>query len=644
MGKTLVKSQYYSAYQSGLLIVLVLLIFGSTATYDYALDDAIYITDNSFTQKGLSGIIDHLQHESLVGFHGEKTNLLSGGRYRPLAPITYSIEYWLYGFNPGYSHIINLILYIALLLLLIKVLRRFDNSSDATLLSLGFIATVIYAVHPLHVEVVANIKGRDQILALIMVFLTTLYSFDALDRKRWYYFAVGILFFLGLLAKESTITFLPLIPLAYYFFKNKTVKELAPLALTLIISSGLWLALRATIVDGFDNTDTSILLNNPFFGSSLDERYATMIYTWLLYLKLLVVPYPLTYDYYPFHISIKDFSSIWPGISFAIHVALAFIAIRGLKKKSFFSFIIILYAATFSISSNLFFNIGTFMNERFLFEPSLAFCLLLGWVISRSMLSLRSRSIILLLITLVFASISFDRSFAWRDNYTLFTTDVKVSSNSLKSLVACGGIKLDRAREVNDAVEKDKLLDESIFYLKKATTLWPQELNSFRLLGHSYYEKNGLNEETIQAYLNVLSVSPNDIYLIPSIEHIISQTHHDPSERLRFARRFEPYFQNSFVYNLQMGLIYGQGLGDISKSLEYLKKAESIEPNNLLLIKNLGAALAISGSYAESNQYLLRAEKIAPNDKEVLSNIALNYLNMKMIKESQSYTQRANSL
>lgn len=284
------------------------------------------------------------------------------------------------------------------------------------------------------------------------------------------------------------------------------------------------------------------------------------------------------------------------------------------------------------------------MNERFLFEPSLAFCLLLGWVISRSMLSLRSRSIILLLITLVFASISFDRSFAWRDNYTLFTTDVKVSSNSLKSLVACGGIKLDRAREVNDAVEKDKLLDESIFYLKKATTLWPQELNSFRLLGHSYYEKNGLNEETIQAYLNVLSVSPNDIYLIPSIEHIISQTHHDPSERLRFARRFEPYFQNSFVYNLQMGLIYGQGLGDISKSLEYLKKAESIEPNNLLLIKNLGAALAISGSYAESNQYLLRAEKIAPNDKEVLSNIALNYLNMKMIKESQSYTQRANSL
>ena len=87
--------------RKGVLLIIPFLLYGATLSFDYALDDALYITDNSFTKEGLGGIWDHLTKESLVGFYGEQKSLLTGGRYRPLAPITYSLEYAVYGFNPA---------------------------------------------------------------------------------------------------------------------------------------------------------------------------------------------------------------------------------------------------------------------------------------------------------------------------------------------------------------------------------------------------------------------------------------------------------------------------------------------------------------------------------------------------------------
>lgn len=79
------------------LLLVSILIYGYTSTFGYVLDDALYIPDNAFTKKGLSGVVDHLSNEALVGFYGEQKDLLTGGRYRPLAPITYSLEYAVFG-------------------------------------------------------------------------------------------------------------------------------------------------------------------------------------------------------------------------------------------------------------------------------------------------------------------------------------------------------------------------------------------------------------------------------------------------------------------------------------------------------------------------------------------------------------------
>lgn len=626
--------------RQGILFLIPLLIYGATLTFDYALDDALYISDNDFTKQGLNGIWNHLSNESLVGFYGEQKNLLTGGRYRPLAPITYSIEYAIYGFQPGISHLINILLYGLLLTLFYRILEHF-SSPKQWFFNWAFFAVLIFAVHPLHVEVVANIKGRDQILGLIAVFGTTLLSFNCFEKKNYHLLLIGGLFFLGLLAKENTITFLPIIPLLHYFFGKKDLKQLLPLFMALLIPSILWFAMRSWAIQGFESVESTTLLNDPFLTSTPGQKLGTKFYTWLLYLKLLIVPFPLTYDYYPFHIPIRGFANIWTILSVIIHVAIMAIAFIGFRKRTLLAFLIILYAATFSISSNLFFNIGAFMNERFMFEPSLAFSLLLGLVLFRKV-SIKFQRPLAISILIIFAIISFSRTFAWKDNYTLFTTDVNTSKNSIKSLMASGGIMTERAARLTNVTEKNELLQQAITYLTKATELLPTELNNYRLLGNAYLEKDGVNTNTMNAYLEVFRQSPGDSFTIKNIEYVIANKEYDPSSRLNFGLKFVGFMQSSGLFNYHMGLIYGRDLGDLDNAVNYLKSAVELEPSNTVYLEDLGAALAISGDYLESIDYMKRILIINPNDKKTLSTIGLNYQNLGMNDLAQEYFNRAN--
>ncbi len=626
--------------RKGILLLVPFLLYGATLSFDYALDDALYITDNSFTKEGFSGIWDHLTRESLVGFYGEQKSLLTGGRYRPLAPITYSIEYALYGFKPAFSHFWNVVLYGGLLLLLYQVLKQLCSARH-WFLNTAFLALLFFAVHPLHVEVVANIKGRDQVLGLMAVAGATLMSFRFFEGSKLSLVWTGLLFFLGLLAKESTITFLPIIPLVHYFFRQKQIKEIIPVLLALIVPAILWFALRSWALQGFESVESTTLLNDPYLNSTGGQKIGTTIYTWLLYLKLLVVPYPLTYDYYPFHIAIREFADVQVILSLIVHLFLIVMALIGFKKRSVYAFLIIFYAATFSISSNLFFNIGVFMNERFMFEPSLAFCVLLALLITGKVPE-KARLAVALVPLIVFSGLSINRSFAWKDNFTLFTTDVKTSNNSIKSLMAGGGMLMERAITLPDSPEKTEMLNQSISYLEKGIDLLPTELNNYRLLGQAYLERDGLNNETLNAYKEVFRQNPGDSYTIRNVEVIVTDQALLPLSRLNFGLNFVRDMPDSHVLHFQLGTIYGQTAGDIESSLRYLRRAVDLSPDNLDYLKNYGTALAISGDYEGSVGYFEQVIRSSPNDKQALSGLALSYQNLGKLEEAAYYRELAN--
>ena len=160
---------------SVLLFILSCLLYLNTLNHDYALDDAIVIHKNIFTTNGFSGIPDLLSNDSFYGFFQErgKSQLVSGGRYRPLTPVMFAIEWGLFGNTPFIGHLINVLLY-AFLAVVVYRFFLFLLGKKKHALWASAIAALIFTIHPVHSEVVANIKGRDEICALLFGLLSVL--------------------------------------------------------------------------------------------------------------------------------------------------------------------------------------------------------------------------------------------------------------------------------------------------------------------------------------------------------------------------------------------------------------------------------------------------------------------------------------
>ncbi len=377
------------------LVILSVLAFGlyaSTVRFDYALDDTMVITGNKFTQRGFDGIGDIFRYESFRGYFGEQKNLLEGDRYRPLSIATFAAEVSIFGKgNKAAGHFINILLYVLTAVLMFRVLffmfpnknTKEDASKYSPFFTVPFIATALFIAHPLHVEVVANIKGRDEILALLGELGTLYFTFRYLNNKTSKYLIASFAAFLvGIFSKESAITFLAVVPLTAHFFTNATFGEKIKVTLPIIIGTLFYLMMRVNAIGYLlDGKEVSDLMNNPFYGMSLGDRLATVFYTLLLYLKLHIFPHPLTHDYYPFQIPKMTWTDWQSLLSLVLHIGLVAVILRGWKKRTVWAYAAAFYIITLSIVSNLVVSVGTFMNERFVYHASLGFCIAAAYLL-----------------------------------------------------------------------------------------------------------------------------------------------------------------------------------------------------------------------------------------------------------------------
>ncbi len=376
-----------TAWWPGLIIALVaFFLYAPSLRYGYVLDDLMMYTNNQYVQEGIGGIGKILSTESFAGFFGEQKNLLVGGRYRPLSLVTFALEKGLFGQNAALSHFINLVLYALLGWLTYRTLRRIfpPQSSGSWLFSLAGLSALLYILHPIHSEAVANVKGRDEIMAALGAIgaLYASWRYAQEGSQRWNIIA-AVVFFLGLLSKENTLTFLAVIPMALYYFGKTTNRRLVTNAGTLLLTSLLYLALRYAVIGqllGDIEADPNPM-NDPFVNLSVGNKFATIFLTLGWYLKLLVFPHPLTHDYYPYHVPVVGFDDWRALLGLASHLVLAGIALWGLAKKNVPTFAAAFYLITLSIVSNVPFTVGAFMNERFLFLPSLGFSLFVAWLL-----------------------------------------------------------------------------------------------------------------------------------------------------------------------------------------------------------------------------------------------------------------------
>ncbi len=674
-----------------LIFAVSFALYINTLGHDYALDDTLMITENKLTKQGIEGIGSILTTDAFFGFFEEEKALLEGGRYRPLSHITFAVEYEFFGPNPFIGHLINILLHALLCCLIFITLKKLlpsNSNNNKWFLSLPFIITIIYAVHPIHTEVVANIKGRDELLSMLFSIAALYFYIKFLQEKNKIFFGVltsGI-FLLALLSKENALTFLAVIPLSIYYFTKHTLKDNLKNIYILIIPIAIFFLLRYNALGyiiGSGITSKEIL-NNPFLYATTSERYATIFYTMFVYLRLLIFPHPLTHDYYPNHIPIVGWEHPLVILSFLIYASIGVFAIKSLKTKHTAGYGIWFFLLTFSIFSNILFSIGTFMNERFMFMPSLGFCIAAGYfiqkIITGEIIKHKDASYITtVLFFVILAGFSYktiDRNKAWKDDYTLFTTDVKTSDKSIKVNVSAGGALIEKALkpEISEA-EKQLKLEKAINYLERGVSLHQNYLSGWLLLGNAYVY-SGYKEKSMEAYMRCLEINPNyelaynNLLMLgrrarrennlevaqKSFEKLKSRSPENSEYIYELALVYEKKEEFEKTIDLlhevielnpghykairKIGEIKGKVLGDIEESLKYLNRAYEINPDDLTTLANLGVAYGIINEFEKSLEFLYKALEVSPEDKNLMRNISFTYLRKGEPEKAQKYSEK----
>lgn len=627
---------------AAILAAVSFLIYANTLGHDYTLDDAIVITDNMFTQKGVSGIPGLFQYDTFYGFFKEegKAALVSGGRYRPLTPAMFAFEVQLFGLKPFAGHLFNLLWYALTVVVLFALLRQlflFKTSPDRAAF-IAFAAALLFAAHPVHTEVVANIKGRDEIIALLGSLAAVWCALKAHEQPakflRWSLLG-GFSFFLAMLSKENALTFLAILPLTFYYFTNSKGSAIAKLTVPALVATVCFLAIRLSIVP-LPGKPPMELMNNPFLkysdrgyyvALSYGEQLATIIYTLGEYLRLLVYPFPLTHDYYPRHIELMQLENWKVTLSVLLHLGLAAYAVLGLKKKDPVSYGIWLYLITLSIVSNLFFPVGTNMAERLIFMPSVGFALAVAVLLDRARTKWGATPAwsILAGAVLIFGVATILRNPVWKDNLTLFTSDIKVSPNSAKLCNAVGGELFVQSTKEKNEPKRMAMLKEAVVHLENAVRIHPQYKNAYLLLGNCYNHLK-VFEKSIASFKTALLIDPNykeatDNLGITYREAGLyyGETEKNPRKALEFIEKAYETRPDEYETLRLLGVAYGS-MGQIDKALDFFGKALAQKPEDAMANYNLAISYQYSGNPEQAAIYMAKAEKLEPGIVQKMSN------------------------
>jgi hypothetical protein len=505
--------------------------------------------------------------------------------------VSFALEHELYGLKPAMSHLINVLLYLVTCLVLFRFFSVLTSGEKENpwYFRLPFVAALLFALHPLHSEVVANIKGRDEILALLFSLAALLLTFRYIRSGNPMLLPLsGLTFLMALLAKENAITFLAVAPLSIFVFSKVKTRTFAIAMAPLAASTVIYLIMRQQAVGYLllgGGEEVTELMNNPFVEASAGEKYGTIFYTWGLYLKLLIFPHPLTHDYYPYQVPLVGFADLRAIIPLTLYLAMTVFAVLKFRRGNIASWSILFFMATFSVVSNLFFPIGTFMNERFMYMPSVGFCLILAWILTRKIpawLDARpflSRAVpvgIAAVFVLGFSLKTFARVPDWEDDNSLNRAGVRVSTGSARSNCFMGYTLYGASLEEQDDARKQEILDEAVFYLDRSLKIYPayrDALNVYAGVLSSRYLLDGKIDVLLDGFFQILTKNKP-----PQVDNFLNWLNYQESHQEELANF---YFRTGYEY-------YFRQLKNDAEAEKYLGFGYRVAPDSVLILEALG--------------------------------------------------------
>ena len=545
---------------SVIIILLTFIFYWNAIPNETALDDVMVLTNNQFVLRGIDGIPDILTHESFFGATGKISSQLSW-RYRPLSLIVLAVEHDLLGNNWAGYHFINIIIYGLLCLAIYHFIKRFVFPNSA---HISLIAVLIFLVHPMHTEVVANIKSLDEILALLfsVLFLNSFLNYHQVRNVKSLLLVIAFLI-LALLSKESSVILLAIAPLAMYVFTNDSIKNILLKTTPLLIIILLFTFLRMNISD-IPVTKPDIM-NDPYLFATTHQKFATISLILGKYIGLLLLPLTQCIEYGYNQIPYVTFSYLFSITSLIFHLSLLVFSIIQLIKRKAIGFAIISYLISIVILSNAIINVGPPMADRFLFMPSFFFAIIISIVFE----TLHSRlnnsytkyaSLTLLTCFVIFSFVQVNaRNKDWKNNETLYVADIKKSPNSVRMITYHAGMLVNQTDTIIDSLRKLTVLKLAIADFQKAYSIFNAYPNMYQNWGVAYFRNNNLDSAE-WAWNRLKQLKPdskfipmNDTLLATTRFNIWNKKYEDALPRQNFAELLSLYRKAISYYDVMPG-------------------------------------------------------------------------------------------
>ena len=610
--------------QALILAIVGLVFYFNTFQSGFALDDRPIIVENEYVQDGITGIPKILTSDAFASYLEQRNSgkMLTGGRYRPLSIVTFAIEQQFLGMSSAaadvanatkgmalssdaveklnhdmhYRHVVNVLLYILSAIVLLYLLRNIVFPRNHML---PFIAALLFVIHPIHSEVVANIKSRDEIMSFLFIGLTFIYAFRYYDQRKKSMLAASMLcYFLALLSKEYALTLVGLLPLSFYLFRNERLGKSFGLFLPYLLPLGIYVAMRFSAESGLREIATPDITTDPYLFATSTQKIASIIAVPIHYLRLLILPYPLSSDYSYAQLPYNSFGDAIVWLSLLIYAAIIAAFFWLVRKQHVLAFAVAVFLFNLALVSNVFVDLGATMGERLIFHSSLGFVIVVAFLLYETVQKIQSpvaRNTVLAvslgLVTLLSANVTIARNADWKNDQTLFLKDVKTSPNSLLILCNAGSACVDLGLAATDSAQRKQWFETGINYLDRALVISHTNPRGWLNKGACLYYL-GHEEQAFSAWDSLKKYNPGDPIL--------------------------PYLQTVTAnYYSKQGLNYGMA-NQSEKAIASFLKALEVTPRDPDVLYNLGYAYFSLGRYQEAINELELSLKIRPGTERVV--------------------------
>lgn len=419
------------AFPYGLLLLVVGVVFGAALGHDFVWDDHIYLLNKPVYQAfDLQRIFCSLANDL---------------EYLPVRDLSYAMDWAIWGRNPFGFHLTNLLLYAANVCVAYRLTVRlaiFLGAPPATIRTTGLLTATLFALHPLHVEVVSFITGRNALLSGLFAFLACLAFLDLIeDRCRWRAYPLALCWFtLALFSKATSISlplvFCLLVLLARQGRKTALLAAILPFLGLALSSFFLFrtIALRSFLMQ---SEQTSFTL------ATIAQKIAIASQIPWFYLAKLLLPLNLTPEY-----TVRFTAELAMPLALA-----AFLGLVGLTAAAY---------RLRTTQPQFLFGLGWFLltmipvlhifptypvvADRYVYLPSFGVAYLLAATVAPWASARRPVAIGAGMVLLALALLTFQQNLVWRTAETLWQHTIRISPRSVKAYTNLGRIDFSAGR------------------------------------------------------------------------------------------------------------------------------------------------------------------------------------------------------